>query len=84
MVKNNANVIDNQVGMQLKVVIALKAHTLCTVSMDRLSDETKIKRNNRKRKTFYDEVADIGVTVPVVFYADGFETERDFAHFWMH
>ena len=46
-------------------------------------EETKSKRN-RRRKTFYDEVSDIGVTVPVYFYADGFRTERDFDHFRMH
>ena len=29
----------------------------------------------------FNGVADIGVFVPVVFYADGFERELDFAHF---
>ena len=51
--------------------------------MEHRLEETKSKRN-RRRKTFYDEVSDIGVSVPVYFYADGFRTERDFAHFRMH
>ena len=61
----------------------LKARNIRTAIMEHRLEETKSKRN-RRRKTFYDEVSDIGVTVPVYFYADGFRTERDFDHFRMH
>ena len=65
------------------VQFKLKARNIPTAIMEHRLEKTKSKRN-RRRKTFYDEVSDIGVTVPVYFYADGFRTERDFAHFRMH